>query len=143
MGKQQRKKAAKAALAVPPKFEGTPEEHIAYLHQKIMYMQELLDTQTRKVQRIQKRDIQLGKLSDQHEEQIEQLEEEHEKQIEAIEERHEREFEKLTKRQEQEIEELEARQDREVDKLESKYKDIFSDDESDEDDLADEKKDGL
>lgn len=134
MGKQQKKRASNTAVAshveASLKFEGTPDEHVVYLQRKIISLQELLEYKNNKLQRLRKRDIQLGKLSDKHEEQLDVLEEEHEKQFKNLEERHEREFDKLTARHEQEIEELESRQDREADKLESKFGDIFSDGES-------------
>jgi hypothetical protein len=130
MGKKQRKRTEAAAVeAQTLRMDGTPEEQVTYLHRKILSLQELVDLKNRKLQRVRKRDIQLGKLSDKHEEQIEQIEDEHEKQFHALEERHEREVDKMTTRHEQEIEELESRQDREVEKLESKYNDIYSEDE--------------
>jgi hypothetical protein len=124
MGKKHQKKSSQSAH----EFEGTSEEHIQYLQDKIASLQEAVDFKTHLVQRIRQRDIQLGKLSDKHDEQFEALEEDHEKQFDHLEERHEREIDKLSSRHEQEIEELESRQDREVDKLESRYKDIFPED---------------
>lgn len=134
MGKKQQQREA-AQLSVEPV---SSEDHTAYLQKKVISLQELIDFKNRKLQRIRKRDIQLGKLSDKHEEQIDQLEEEHEKQFKALEERHEREIDKLTARHEQEIEELEARQDRETEKLESKYNDIYSDEEDSDEEPAEE-----
>ena len=136
MGKRVKRKSdsksSSASVAAPPvAFEGTAEEHVAYLQRKVISLQELVDYKSNKIQKVRKRDIQLDKLSEKHEKQIEDLEQEHETQFKNLEERHEREIDKLSSRHEQELDELESRQEREAEQLENKF-DIFSDADTDE-----------